>query len=288
MGDKRSSVKSLAKRYLNRERLVTSSIIVKIGTIINQVPKQSIFIVGTGRSGSTLLVRILGSHSEMVGFPGEANELWHPKLYPDEKAEIQIPPVEVDPQNFTEVSIDSWPPGHTNKIRHTFSGYYAIWGKGRILVLKSAMISFMIPKILDIFPDARFIHIYRSGPSVIESYFKKNFGKYSRFSCSEEEYRLICARYWNACIMEIERVKESLLLQSERAMFELSYEELCDRPEITLDQLVRYFNLRDGYFDFDISKIESRNYKVDDCAHDDKWQDCLQTMEPAMRLMGYL
>jgi len=278
----------LPNRHLNKERLVTSSIVLKIGASINRVPKQPIFIVGTGRNGSTLLVKILGSHSELISFPGEANQLWHPKLFPDDKAEIEVPPIEVDPQYFTKVSLDNWPPEHPNKIRHTFSGYYAIWGKGRIFVLKSAMISFMIPKILDVFPDARFIHIYRSGPSVIESYFKKNFGKYSHFSCSEEEYRLICARYWNSCIMEIERVKENMPLQSEQAFFELSYEELCVSPKKLLDQLTRYFDLEDGDFDFDISQIESRNYKVGDYMADDKWQECLVAMEPALKLKGYI
>lgn len=280
--------KLLPNRYLNRERLVSSSIIVKIGKITNRVPQQPIFIVGTGRSGSTLLVNILGSHSELVTFPGEANELWHPKLYPDEEAEIEISPIEVDPQYFTKVSINSWSTSHTIKILNTLSGFYTIWGKGRILILKSAMISFMIPKILDIFPDAKFIHIYRSGPSVIESYFNKNFGKYLRYSCSEEEYRLICARYWNACIMEIEYIKESLLLHSKQAILELSYEELCDSPEIILDRIIRYIGLRNRYFSFDISQIESRNYKVGNYMVDKKWEASLQAMEPGMRLKGYI
>lgn len=281
-------VKRLSNRYLNRERLVTSSIVEKLGKITKRVPKKTIFIVGTGRSGSTLLVDILGSHSELVAFPGEANELWHPKLFPDEDAEIEISPIEVDPEYYTNVSINSWPPGHTGKILDTFSGFYTIWGKGRIFILKSAMISFMIPRILDVFPDARFIHVYRSGPSVVESYFNKNFGKYHRYNCSEEEYHLICARYWNSCILEIERIKESLLHQSKQALFELSYEELCDSPEIILERVVSYFGLRSGNFNFDVSRIESRNYKVGDYKEDKKWEDCLRAMEPGMRLKGYV
>lgn len=119
-------VKRLSNRYLNRERLVTSSIVEKLGKITKRVPKKTIFIVGTGRSGSTLLVDILGSHSELVAFPGEANELWHPKLFPDEDAEIEISPIEVDPEYYTNVSINSWPPGHSSKILDTFSGFYTI------------------------------------------------------------------------------------------------------------------------------------------------------------------
>jgi len=278
----------LSNSYLNRELIVTSPIIEKMGMMINRVPDHPIFIVGTGRCGTTLLVRILRSHPEIIGFPAEANALWHPNLYPGEKAKIIIPPIEVDPQQYTEVSIKSWPPGQADKIRHTFAGFYAIWGHGKEFFVKSAMISFMIPKILEIFPDARFVHIYRSGPPVVESFFKKNSGKYKHFKFSEDEYRLICANYWNACILEIEQVKHSQMLEQTRAIFEISYEELCNRPKTTLKHIADFIGVRKESFGFDISQIESRNYKVGDHLTDEIWEECLQVMEPGMRLKGYL
>lgn len=281
-------IKLFSNSYLNRELIVTSPVIEKLGMLLNRVPERPIFIVGTGRCGTTLLVRILRSHPEILGFPAEANALWHPNFYPREKAKIIVPPIEVDPHQYTETSIESWPPGQVDKIRYTFAGYYAIWGYGKEFFVKSAMISFMIPKILEIFPDARFIHIFRSGPPVVESFFKKNFERYKNFEFSEEEYRLICANYWNTCILEIEQVKQSCELEQNRSIFEISYEELCNRPKYMLKNIASFIGLREGSFGFDISQIESRNYKVGDYLTDKNWADCLQVMEPGMQLKGYL
>ena len=36
--------------------------------------RSPVFIIGTGRCGTTLLVKILNSHPQLVGFPDEANE----------------------------------------------------------------------------------------------------------------------------------------------------------------------------------------------------------------------
>src|SRR3990170_432882 len=66
--------------------------------------RDPIFIIGTGRCGTTLLVRILNSHPSLSGFPGEANELWHPMLEPYESSSFDIPPIEVDPKRFSDVS----------------------------------------------------------------------------------------------------------------------------------------------------------------------------------------
>lgn len=259
----------------------------KLGVMVGLELKCPIFIVGTGRCGTDLLIDALKFHPELVGFPGEANELWHPKLYPCEEAEIENPPIEVDPRKFTEVSIKSWPPHHSDKIRRTFEGFHFISGYNKLLLVKSAMISFMIPKIVEIFPDARFIHIYRFGPAVVESYVKKNFGTYSRYVFTEDEYRLYCARYWNSCILEIEKTKKSLSLQQRNAFFELSYEELCSNPESMLNSLARYVGVKEGAFDFDVSSINNRN-KARSYTTDRRWDEPLRMMEPAMRLKGYI
>lgn len=250
--------------------------------------KSPVFMVGTGRCGTDLLIEVLRSHPRLIGFPGEANDFWHPRLYPFEEATIEHPPIEVDPQGFTETSVKSWTPHQTAMIRQTFAGFHLMFGYSKPLIVKSAMISFLIPKIVEIFPNARFIHIYRSGPSVVESYMNKNFGTYSKYVFAEDEYRLYCARYWNDCILEIERVKTSLSLQQKNAYFELGYEDFCSNIKGYLDGLARYLGVGEGAFSFDISTIRSQNYKVGDYAADPRWVEPLRVMEPAMRLKGYL
>lgn len=260
----------------------------KLGMTVGLELKRPIFLVGTGRCGTGLLSSMLKSHPRLVKFPGEPNELWHPKLYPFEEAEIEHPPIEVDPRSFTEVSMESWPPNQPDKIRHTLGGFYSIFSYRKLLFMKSAMVSFMLPKMFEIFPDAKFIHIYRSGPSVVDSYVKKNFGTYSKYDFDENEYRLYCARYWNDCILEIERASKLLSSRRENAFFEFGYEELCSDPERVLNSLARHVGVSEDAFDYDASGIEARNYKVGDFIADRKWDEPLRAMEPAMRLKGYI
>jgi hypothetical protein len=249
--------------------------------------ERPVFIVGTGRCGTNLLVRILNSHPDIAGYPGEANELWHPKLEPFESATIDIPPIEVDPRRFSEVSIGSWPSGQAERIRNAFTGYTLLHRRSRVFFTKSAMISFMIPKILEVFPEARFIHIYRFGPAVVESYFKKNFGKYSKHNFREEEYRLHCARYWNACVLEIERRSKERPLSARGAFMQFSYEMLCDLPWATLRAAASFLEVDPGGFSFDLSRIANRNR---DLGANGWWQEdspCMRAMSAGLRLMGY-
>ena len=146
----------------------------------------------------------------------------------------------------------------------------------------------MIPKILEIFPDGRFLHIYRIGPSVVESYVKRNFGKYTRCSFEEDEYRLYCAKYWNSCILEIERAKTSLLLDKREIFFETGYEALCNTPQEIVKKMARFIGIDEKAFTFDFSSIKSTNYKVGDFAREEKWKKPLKVMYPAMKLKGYV
>lgn len=252
---------------------------------LNVVPT---FIIGTGRCGTTLLVDILKTHPNFSVFPGEANELWHCKLEPFETTRlIDIPPIEVDPKRFSEVSVANWPRRHDQRIHDIFAGFHLIRGRSKVLFTKSAMISFMIPTILKIFPNARFIHLYRSGPAVVESYFRKNFGKYSRFVFEEQQYRLYCAQYWNACILEIEQRKEELSLEQKGQYLEFSYEQLCDNSKTVLDLIAKFTAVTSDRFGFDISKISSRNYRISDSAGYSQSAELETAMSPAMTLKGY-
>ncbi|MBF0235830.1 MAG: sulfotransferase, partial [Desulfamplus sp.] len=190
-----------------------------------------VFIIGSGRCGTTLFVRILSSHGGLFSFPGEANDLWHPKSYPFNKRSNETPAILENPKLFTQISLESWPKGQINKIRNTFSGFNTLCGFKRQFFSKSAMLSFMIPNILAIFPDAKFIHIYRNGPSVVSSLIKKEWQKYSRYFANESEYRIACARYWNDCVLEIETRKKEMLLETKGQYYEFSYEQLCETPQ---------------------------------------------------------
>lgn len=249
--------------------------------------ERPVIIVGTGRCGTTLLTDILDSHPALLGYPDEANDLWHPRTYPFDASDVAPAPIEADPEGFTRLSVSQWPAGHGRTIRRVFAGYRFMNGRSKALFVKSAMISFMIPTIQSIFPDLKVIHLYRNGPSVVASYMKKNYGRYGRYRPAEEEYRRLCAAYWHACIVEIRRACEEAGLGSDR-FHEFSYEGLCDDATGTVDEMAGFLGIDPDAVAYDLSRIRSTNYKVGDWASDPAWKDALAEMRPTMEALGYL
>ncbi len=251
----------------------------------NNTLVNPIFIIGTGRCGTTLLVDILKSHRGLAGFPNEANELWHPSSFPISRRNGEIPSILEDPQEFTLRSIQEWPRNHEQTIRYTFQGFIKTQGRPKLFFTKSAMTSFMIPKILEIFPDARFIHLYRSAPSVVDSLLKKEKGKTENCKKLQSDFELQCAQYWNKCILEIEKHRVSTL--KEANFLEISYETLCKDPHDTLQKLSTFMGVDSNKFSFDFSSVNSTNEKVGDYNNNTKWVKVLEAVAPGMSLKGY-
>lgn len=266
---------------------IDKNLIYQLSGIVSPAVQAPIFIIGTGRCGTSLFVRILNSHVTLIGFPGEANDLWHPKSYPFSKRSIQTPAIIEDPGGFTGASLAAWPVGQGRRIQNVFAGFKALRGPKKKFFTKSAMISFVMPKILALFPDAKFIHIYRNGPSVVASLSKKEWGKYVGYFADESEFMLSCAKYWNACILEIEARKKTLSIDAKGAYCEFSYEQLCEDPRSILRKIAKFLDVDSDGYTFDFSNIASRNYKVGYYKNDKQWFPLLEAIEPAMRLKSY-
>lgn len=256
----------------------------RAGRLLGHRLSYPVFIVGTGRCGTTLLVRILKSHRGLSGFPGEGNELWHPALEPFESTQLPTPPIEADPALFTQVSLAHWPKNHAQWVRDVFAGFHLLTGPSKVFFTKSAMVSHMIPTILQLFPDAKIIHIYRFGPAVVKSYVEKNFGKYSRFVFAERDYKAMCARYWNVCILEIDEKRKAL---SRGQFLEFSYEELCQQPRSVLEDIALFLGVPSSGFRFDTSEVSDQNFKAGVEPDDPERAELLVMMAPALILKGY-
>jgi hypothetical protein len=238
-----------------------------------------VFIVGTGRCGTTVLLRLLDSHPELARFPSEANRLWHPALYPYELAEMEVEPYAVDPAAFTAASLRSWPRAQRKRIVGTFAGYHWLRSRGRRLVVKSAMLSFMIPELDEIFPDAQFVHLYRYGPAVVRSYVGKELHKHP--SHTESEFRIVCAHYWNSCMAELN--EQSKRLGSHRSL-EVAYEDLCNDPLKTLEGLAMFLGISPSDWDINVDAIQNRNYET---PVGEEWEAAMSAMALSLEANGY-
>ncbi len=244
------------------------------------------FILGTGRCGTTLLYRILATHPGVAVYPSEGNDLWHPRSYPYAQASIDTPPHDTDPGEFTRRSCAAWPSNHDDVVKRTFGGFNLVRGRHKPFVLQSAMISFLLPEIRDIFPDARFVHLVRNGVSVAASLTRKNWKKKFSNKMSEDAYMLCAARYWRDCVTEIHRAAATLGL-TDTDFIEIRYETLCDNPKGTLEEICGLLNVDAAEIGFDLRTIESCNNKVGDYVQDERWRTHLNIMGEAMESLGY-
>jgi len=122
---------------------------------IKQV-KKPVFIVGTGRSGTTILGTVLSMHKD-VGFLNEPKALWH-SIYPyediigsytDEMAFYRL--------NETHVSTETIKNAH-----RLFGAYLFLTGNSKIIDKYPELI-FRVSFIKKIFPDAKFLFLVRNG-----------------------------------------------------------------------------------------------------------------------------
>lgn len=245
----------------------------KIGRIIPKTAAKwvinPIFIIGCARSGTTLLANLLGRHKDIAHF-SEANDVWDPFGYPWAESNLKRPPNWLDPYTFNAMWWQDAAKKHTSVIRGTFGAYQRLRRK-RYFLNKSPMNTFKIPYILEIFPQARFIHIYRDGRAVIFSYMKKEYEKmrgaaetYKKKGhfYQQEELLEIMAHSWVAHIDEVEKQKKESALEENELIHELSYEELCANPQEEMHKIYAFLGLAGDRSNIvSLPVIQNRNYK---------------------------
>jgi hypothetical protein len=104
----------------------------------------------------------------------------------------------------------------------------------------------------------------------------------------EDDFRLRCARYWNVCLTELDRVNRTCRLSERGQLFECAYEQLCVKPGDVLRELSQYAGLDLDAYTFDLSTVRSRNDKVGDYESDPAWASLQAAMRDAGVLKGYV
>ncbi len=153
-------------------------------------------------------------------------------------------------------------------------------------MLKSAMISFLIPDLLRLFPEAKFIHLYRYGPSVVTSLIEKELHKYKDLA-TRDDFLIWAAGYWDSCIKEIDRANTEYSLTADGKLLELSYESFCEDPEAVSTKLARFMRCDPAKFTFDFSTVKSTNYKADAMSPNDL-KLVFDVIKSSLELMAYV
>lgn len=231
--------------------------------------QNPVFVIGSARSGTTLLANLLGRHKDIAHF-SEANEVWDPKGFPWARSDLKRPPSWLDPYTFNRMWWEDVTTGYYKVLQATF-GIYQRLRRKKLFLNKSPMNTFRIACILKFFPGARFIHIFRDGRAVAFSHMEKEYVKmqeekesYRKRSCfySKDELLEIMARFWVEHINEVEKQKKELSLKENRIMYELNYEDFCLDPYEEMRKIFDFLGLDEKRSNIRLfPAIESRNDK---------------------------
>lgn len=118
--------------------------------------ERPVFIIGTGRSGTTILGIVLSMHRE-VGFLNEPKALWH-AIHPHEDL---IGSYSRSPARYRLRAEEATP--ELTRVAYRLFGAYLAATCSRRLVDKYPELIFRVPFVKAMFPDAQFLFLVRSG-----------------------------------------------------------------------------------------------------------------------------
>lgn len=259
--------------------------------------RNPIFIIGCGRSGTTLLAELLEAHPDIANW-SEANQIWDPKWYPWRPTNRGMWPMEFDPEAFTaRWWQDSQP--RQKQIEAIFGAYQWLWRKPYFLN-KSPFNTFRIPYLLEMFQKPYLIHLVRDGRAVVYSYAyrlrKENKlqewpeAEQTRFANCFDDLILWLASFWKANMEEVARQDAALGLTEAGILLEVTYEELCTDTSTVLDRICQHVGLDPTCFTAAVKQkpLKNQNHKWKENLEGDLINRMVAAMDPILTQWGYV
>jgi len=270
---------------------------------------RPIFIVGSGRSGTTLLFRLLQGHPSLAWisrltdrFPAlpflsafsriPALRQWRPFQPSTDAIRAYAHCGLTDDmlrRKGASLTAQDADPASTERLRRMVASHAQWMGRDRF-VNKSTMNTMRVGLLLHAFPDARFVHIVRNGYAVTNSLVRVAWWPDTHLWWMDTTPRRweenggdpyeLAARNWSRQVGEIMGAKS---LVPAAQYFECRYERLITDTDSLLDELLRFCDLeRNPAFDAHARAIAVRP------GNEDKWRDQLDAaaLETIARCAG--
>ena len=232
--------------------------------------ERPVFILGTGRSGTTVLGMVLSMHRE-VGFLNEPKALWHAV----HSGEDLVGSYGSDEARYRLGAKDATVEVRRNA--HRLFGAYLVAAFSKRLVNKYPELIFRVPFVQAIFPDARFIFVVRNGWDTIQSVEEWQRALRQRRTDRRNDWWGVDGRKWRLLIEQVlpehpdlaphagsmsdwgsqsamaavewivtMREGLSLLRQHPDVVLRVDYERLCAEPRRVLDNMAGFLGLAPG------------------------------------------
>jgi len=236
---------------------------------IKQV-KKPVFILGTGRSGTTVLGIVLSMHRE-VGFLNEPKALWH-SIYPHEDL--------IGSYDHGEARYRLDVAQATSEVRrhaHRLFGAYLVASFSQRVVDKYPELIFRFPFVKAIFPDAKFLFLVRNGWDTCQSIESWSNRLGEQVGSETHDWWGVDRRKWDllveqlvpehpdlapyaeemrgwssqadmAAVEWIVTMREGMRLQQQNPndVMRINYEDLCRSPCVLLDSVTSFLELAQG------------------------------------------
>lgn len=259
--------------------------------------QNPIFIIGLPRSGTTLLAELMAAAYREIAHWSEANHIWDPGWYPWKPSNAGHWPLEFDPVAFTARWWQEAEP-RQQQIRAVFGAYQWLWRKTYFLN-KSPFNTFRLPYLLQIFPQARFVHIVRNGYATVYSHASKLVmgsklqewpqPEQNQLAASLDDLLVWLAGFWQQGLREVAHQDEALKLSQSGLLLKLTYEELCADPLEIMERLGRFLALSPSNLEeiLQAQSIRNQNHKYQQRLSAPILNRMSRAMEPELSRQGY-
>lgn len=217
---------------------------------------KPVFIIGCGRSGTTILGTALSRHRK-VTYLDEPRGLWV-SAYPETDIWSVDAPARGGKLWMTGEDAD---PAKSRKLARLFR-FETMRRRRPVLIEKLPINNFRLQFLHEIFPEARFIHIYRNGLEVARSiqrlvdeghWFGANSYKWDKlveYACGRDETKglpPLCTDAFHKGLLEWRLSTESAVgfLRDipDQAFTEVNYKHFVDDPAATVARLLAFIGI---------------------------------------------
>lgn len=253
----------------------------------NFISFQPVFLIGCGRSGTTILGETLGRHSGIT-FLKEKRDLWH-QAYPE---------LDIWSDNAPHPKLVARKSDHQHaktRILRSLFHRKQVLNNGSILLEKLPINAFRLNFINAAFPDAKFIYLHRNGLEVAYSiarmaengnWFGQNNRKWKLLeellpASNRKGYSTFdkCFIEWQLSMSYSEDFFSNL--DSNRC-YKLSYQSLVENPSYHIENLFRFLNLKsDNDFVNNITQGIKRQRKQIIARPEDYFDDSILPIQKA-------
>ncbi|MEO1524563.1 MAG: sulfotransferase [Planctomycetota bacterium] len=183
---------------------------------------QCVFVVGSPRSGTTLLQRILSVHSKLFSVESETGMFSYQNLFAPNRRHFGLPKDTLAELYRECVDVVDFFEKATDRLMQE--------NEGKRFVEKTPQHILHLPFILKHFPNASIVHIVRDGRDCFCS-------SKSHPDIPQNKSVKLFATYWRDCINACEQADASGRLHTVR------YESMCASPDQEIDGMMRSLGL---------------------------------------------